>query len=61
MSVGSGDLRRLRCSGPLGAGQLVVNYSRMKLTLKPEGLAVRLRGKMVEIYDFPDGRLSLER
>jgi hypothetical protein len=36
--------------------QLVVNYSRMKLTLKPEGLAVRLRGKMVEIYDFPDGR-----
>jgi hypothetical protein len=25
--------------------QLVVNYSRMKLTLKPEGLAVRLRGK----------------
>ena len=41
--------------------QLVVNYSLMKLTLKPEGLAVRLRGKMVEIYDFPDGRLSLER
>ena len=39
--------------------QLVVNYSRMKLTLKPEGLAVRLRGKMVEVYDFPDGRLEL--
>src|SRR5712672_4378802 len=39
--------------------QLVVNYSRMKLTLKPEGLAVRLRGKMVEIYDFPDGRLEV--
>src|ERR1700710_258674 len=39
--------------------QLVVNYSRMKLTLKPEGLAVRLRGKMVEIYDFPDGRLEI--
>jgi hypothetical protein len=39
--------------------QLVVNYSRMKLTLKPEALAVRLRGKMVEIYDFPDGRLEV--
>src|SRR5471032_1429889 len=39
--------------------QLVVNYNRMKLTLKPEGLAVRLRGKMVEIYDFPDGRLEI--
>src|ERR1700736_386021 len=39
--------------------QLVINYSRMKLTLKPEGLAVRLRGKMVEIYDFPDGRLEV--
>jgi hypothetical protein len=39
--------------------QLVVNYSRMKLTLKPEGLAVRLRGKMVETYDFPDGRLEV--
>jgi hypothetical protein len=25
--------------------QLVVNYSRMKLTLKPEGIAVRLRAK----------------
>ena len=31
----------------------------MKLTLKPEGLAVRLRGKMVDIYDFPDGRLEV--
>src|SRR4029450_5853703 len=39
--------------------QLVVNYSRMKLTLKPQGLAVRLRGKMVDIYDFPDGRLEV--
>jgi hypothetical protein len=38
--------------------QPVVNYSRMKLTFKPEGLAVRLRVKMVEIYDFPDGRLG---
>ena len=39
--------------------QLVVNYSRMKLTLKPDGIAVRLRGKMVDIYDFPDGRLEV--
>src|SRR5207245_2296751 len=39
--------------------QLVVNYSRMKLTLKPEGPAVRLRGKMVDVYDFPDGRLEV--
>ena len=39
--------------------QLVVNYSRMKLTLKSDGIAVRLRGKMVDIYDFPDGRLEV--
>ena len=39
--------------------QLVVNYSRMKLTLKPEGPALRLRGKMIDIYDFPDGRLEV--
>src|SRR6202521_9741 len=39
--------------------QLVGNYSRMKLTLKPKGIAIRLRGKMVEIYDFPDGRLEV--
>src|SRR6202171_3214488 len=39
--------------------QLVVNYSRMKLTLKPEGIAVRLRGKMIDVYDFPDGRLEV--
>jgi transposase len=39
--------------------QLVVNYNQMKLTLKAEGLATRLRGKMVDIYDFPDGRLEV--
>jgi hypothetical protein len=39
--------------------QLVVNYNQMKLTLKAEGLATRLRGKMVEVYDFPDGRLEV--
>jgi hypothetical protein len=31
----------------------------MKLMLKPEGIALRLRGKMVDIYDFPDGRLEV--
>jgi transposase len=39
--------------------QLVVDYSQMKLMLTPEGLADRLRGKMVEIYDYPDGRLEI--
>ena len=39
--------------------QLVVNYNQMKLTLQAEGLATRLRGKMVDIYDFPDGRLEV--
>ena len=39
--------------------QLVVNYNQMKLTLRPQGLAIRLRGKMVEVYDFPDGRLEV--
>ena len=37
----------------------MVNYNQMKLTLKPQGLAIRLRGKMVEVYDFPDGRLEI--
>jgi hypothetical protein len=31
----------------------------MKLTLEPEGIAVRLRGKMVDVYDFPDGWLEV--
>jgi hypothetical protein len=31
----------------------------MKLMLRPEGIALRLRGKMVDIYDFPDGRLEV--
>ena len=55
------DLDQILCWRELRqvSHQLVVNYSRMKLTLKPEGLAVRLRGKMVEIYDFPDGRLEV--
>src|ERR1700720_4500919 len=39
--------------------QLVVNYNQMKLMLKPEGLAVRLGGKMVEIYAFTEGRLEV--
>jgi transposase len=39
--------------------QLVVNYNQMKLTLKAESMATRLCGKMIEIYDFPDGRLEV--
>jgi hypothetical protein len=39
--------------------QLVVNYSRMKLTLTPAGLAFHLRGNMVDVYDFPEGRLEV--
>ena len=39
--------------------QLVVNYNQMKLMLTPQGPALCLRGKMVEIYDFPDGRLEV--
>ena len=31
----------------------------MKLMLRPEDIGVRLRGKMVEINDFPDGRLEM--
>ena len=31
----------------------------MKLTLKPEGVAGFLRGKIVDFYDFPDGRLEV--
>ena len=34
-------------------------YSRLKLTLKPKDIAIGLRGKMVDIYDFPDGRLEV--
>jgi hypothetical protein len=31
----------------------------MKLTLKPEGVAGFLRGKIVDVYDFPDGWLEV--
>jgi hypothetical protein len=39
--------------------QLVVNYNRMKFTLHPSEITARLVGQMVEIYDFPDGRLEI--
>lgn len=39
--------------------QLVVNYNRMKLTLQADATSARLRGKMVDVYDFPDGRLQV--
>lgn len=54
------DLDQILCwREPRQVSQLVVNYSRLKLTLKPESPAIRLRGKMVEVYDFPDGRLEV--
>jgi hypothetical protein len=37
--------------------QLVVHYNRMKLMLRPDAAA--LAGKLVDIYDFPDGRLEI--
>lgn len=39
--------------------QLVVHYNQLKLPLVPEGLALSLGGKKVEVYDFPDGRLEI--
>src|SRR6266705_3043344 len=42
------DIRRPRRSPTLGG-----------CALKPDGIAIRLRGKMVDIYDFPDGRLEV--
>jgi len=39
--------------------QLIVHYNQLKLPLVPEGLALSLGGKKVEVYDFPDGRLQI--
>jgi hypothetical protein len=39
--------------------QLVVHYNQLKLSLIPEGVALKLGGKPVEVYDFPDGRLQI--
>ena len=39
--------------------QLVVHYNRMKFTLHPTRSPRGCRGRMVEIYDFPDGRLEI--
>jgi transposase len=39
--------------------QLVVNYNRMKFTLHPCEITARLVGQLVEVYDFPDGRLEI--
>ena len=59
--VGSGDLDDILCwrEQRQVSQQLVVNYTRMKLTLRPGVVSSRLRGKMVDIYDFPDGRLQI--
>jgi transposase len=39
--------------------QLVVNYNRMKFMLRPDQTSAALAGKVVDIYDFPDGRLEI--
>jgi len=39
--------------------QLVVNYNRMKFMLRPDATSAALAGKVVDIYDFPDGRLEI--
>src|SRR6202158_5335381 len=36
--------------------QLVVNYNRMKFMLRPDKTSAAVAGKLVDIYDFPDGR-----
>jgi transposase len=39
--------------------QLVINYNRMKFMLRPDETSAALAGKVVDIYDFPDGRLEI--
>jgi hypothetical protein len=39
--------------------QLVVNYNRMKFMLRPDKTSAAVAGKLVDIYDFPDGRLEI--
>jgi transposase len=39
--------------------QLVINYNRMKFVLRPNKTSAALAGKVVDIYDFPDGRLEI--
>src|ERR1700720_21695 len=39
--------------------QLVVNYNRMKFMLRPDKTPAAVAGKLVDIYDFPDGRLEI--
>jgi hypothetical protein len=39
--------------------QLVVNYNRMKFMLRSDKTSAALAGKVVDIYDFPDGRLEI--
>src|SRR3977135_4212989 len=39
--------------------QLVINYNRMKFMLRPNKTSAAVAGKLVDIYDFPDGRLEI--
>ena len=37
----------------------MINYNRMKFMLRPDKTSAALAGKVVDIYDFPDGRLEI--
>src|SRR3979411_3312516 len=39
--------------------QLVVNYNRMKLMLRPDKTPAAVAGQLADNYDFPDGRLEI--
>jgi hypothetical protein len=39
--------------------RVVVNYNRMKFMLRPDKTSAAVAGKLVDIYDFPDGRLEI--
>jgi transposase len=39
--------------------QLVVNYNRIKFMLRPDKISAAVAGKLVDIFDFPDGRLEI--
>ena len=59
--AGSNDLDDILCwrEQRSVSRQLVVNYNRMKFMLRPDETSAALAGKVVDIYDFPDGRLEI--
>ncbi len=44
---------------PIAGRNDLVNYNRMKFMLRPDKTSAALAGKLVDIYDFPDGRLEI--